>query len=365
VSATADHFAYVGSRTTRERHARGVGISVFRVRGTSARWTPLDVTDASPNPSYLALHPRLPCLYAVHGDGSEISAFRLDHQSGRLSLLNRTTTHGKNPVHLSLDPSGRFVVVANHITAEGYVSNLAVLAIGDDGAVGDLADLVPLKGPVGPHRLEQPFAKPHQALFDPSGRFVIVPDKGRDVVAVFRLGDAGKLSPVDAPPARAREGAGPRHACFHPGGEFAYVLNELNSTVTAHRFDPATGALAPFQILSVLPDLYVGQSRAAEISVSSDGRFVYASSRGPDGIALFSVDPSNGQLRWRGWRSSEGRTPRFIGWSPRRSNLCVANEDSDTIVVLPANRADGRLGRSVQTLSVGSPTCIVFAQAEA
>lgn len=361
----AHQVAYVGSRTTRARNARGAGISSFRVDAATGLWTPAAVIGDLTNPSYLALHPTLERLYAVHGDGSEISAFRRDDASGRLTLLNRTSTHGKNPVHLSLDPSGRYAVIANHVTAENYVSNLAVLALDADGAIGDLVDMVPLKGPVGPHRLEQPYPKPHQVQYDPSGRFIVVPDKGRDLVAVYILSGQGKLSPVEAPPARAREGAGPRHVSFHPGGRFAYVLNELSSTVTAHRFDGVSGALTPFQTLSVIPDTFVGDSRASEIVASGDGRFVYASSRGPDGIVIFAVDPRSGRLTWRAWRAGEGRTPRFIGASPGEQTLCVANEDSDSIVVMPRDRASGGLGRSLQTLAIGSPTCIVFAPAGA
>src|SRR4051794_38680158 len=138
------------------------------------------------------------CLYTVHGDSSEISAFRIDPRSGELAFLNRQSTRGKNPVHLTVDPTNRFVVVANHVTAGEYVSSLAVLALNEDGSLGVLTDHVPLKGKLGPHRLEQPFAKPHQVRYDPSDRFIAVPDKGLDLVVTYTLDATGKLKAIDA-----------------------------------------------------------------------------------------------------------------------------------------------------------------------
>ncbi len=184
-------------------------------------------------------------------------------------------------MHLAVDPSNKFLVVANHLTAGDYVSNVAVLPIGEDGRIGAVTDLVPLKGAVGPHRVEQPFAKPHQICFDPAGGLIAVPDKGLDRVHSFRLDTSGKLSQA-APPLVAREGAGPRHIVFHPRLPFAYVIDELDSTVIAARVDAAAGSLVPFQILSALPDTFVGNSRGSEIAISPDGAHVFASNRGSD-----------------------------------------------------------------------------------
>src|SRR5262249_42701175 len=158
-----------------------------------------------------------------------------------------------------------------------------------------VVDLVKLDGKIGPHRVEQPFAKPHQVEFDPSGRFIVVPDKGLDVVFTYRLDTAARKL-VHAATAQAREGSGPRHVAFDPAGRNAYAINELDSTVTAYRFDASTGALEPFQIVSSLPDRFVGNSRASEIAVSPDGRFVYASNRGYDSIAIFAIDATTGRL---------------------------------------------------------------------
>jgi len=194
--------------------------------------------------------------------------------------------------------------------------------------------------------------------FDPSGRFVVVPDKGRDVVEAYRLDTDGKLQLAPGA-ARAQEGAGPRHVAFHPKGRFAYVLNELNSTIEGFGLDPATGALTPFQVTPSLADSFTGDSRASEIEVSRDGRFVYASNRGSDTIGAFAIDPRTGRLTARGWRACGGKTPRFFALSPDGRTLFGANEESDTITALAVG-ADGALGEASQAARVGSPTCIVF-----
>ncbi|MBW8812863.1 MAG: lactonase family protein [Caulobacterales bacterium] len=350
--------AYVGCRTSRERNARGDGINVYRVPLGGGAWTHMQLVGDLFNPSYLAFGPGRRTLYAVHGDASEVSAFRVDPADGRLTFLNRASTHGMNPVHLALDRTGRFVVIPNHVTTAEYASGLTVLALGPDGALGDLTDLLPLKGKVGPHRVEQPFPKPHQARLDPTGRFFVVPDKGRDVVESYRLDAAGKLSLAGS--ARAQEGAGPRHVAFTPDARFAYVLNELNSTIEAFRFDTASGALSPFQVLPALPDSFTGDSRASEIEVSADGRFVYASNRGADDIGVFAIETATGRLAPRGWQGSGGKTPRFFALSPDGHTLFAANEDGDSLMALAIDPRAGGLGQSREVARTGSPTCIVF-----
>ena len=359
-SMAASYLAYVGCRTTRERNARGDGINVYRLNGETAAWTHVQLVGDLLNPSFLAFDRRQRCLYTVHGDSSEISAFPIDPRSGELAFLNRQSTRGKNPVHLTTDPTNRFIVVANHVTAGDYVSSLAVLALNQDGSLGALTDHMPLKGKLGPHRIEQPFAKPHQVQYDPSDRFIAVPGKGLDLVVTYTIDAAGKLKAIDAPPAHAREGAGPRHVGFHPRGPYAYVLNELDSTVMACQFASKTGALAPFQVLSSLPDTFVGDSRASEIEVSRDGRFVYASNRGYDSVAIFAVDEGTGRLSAVAWQESAGKTPRFFALDPTGRRMFVTNEDSDTIVAFDVDQDTGALTNVGTAAQVGSPTCILF-----
>jgi 6-phosphogluconolactonase (cycloisomerase 2 family) len=347
-------FAYVGSRTTRERNARGKGISVFRVEPHAGALELVQLVEGLTNPSYLALSRRGDFLYAVHGDEQEVSAFAIDRTSGKLRFLNRQGTEGTNPVHLALDPNGRFLVVTNHLGA-----SLAVLSVAADGSLEPVSQLVTLSGPTGPHRIEQQQAKPHFNPFDPSGRFVVVPDKGLDRVFSFRF-DAGRLVPAAVPFVATREGAGPRNLVFHPGMPLAYVVNELDSTVTAYRFAAETGALQPLQIVSTLPSTFTGNSRAAGIAIDATGRTLYASNRGHDSVAVFRIDPSSGLLEFLGAEPTLGRTPRFFTLSPDGNLLFALNEDSDTIVVLRIDATNGRLAPTGTSISSGSPVCMVF-----
>lgn len=354
MSEGSTSYVYVGARTTRERNARGDGLNVFRMDTASGAWTHLQLLGDLVNPSFLAFDRTQRFLYTVHGDLSDITAMEIDTASGRLRVINRQSTEGKNPVHLAIDPSNRFVVVANHIT-----STLALLPRNQDGSLKPVIDLVKLEGKIGPHRVEQPFAKPHQAEFDPSGAFIVVPDKGLDVVFTYRI-DAEKAKLVQVgQPVQAREGAGPRHVAFHPAGRLAYVVNELDSTVTGYRFDPGNGALTPFQVVSAVPDTFTGNSRAAEIAVSGDGRFVYASNRGNDSIATFAIDTASGRLTPAGWTLSGGKTPRFFALGGADRFLFAANEDSDSVTMF-SRAGDGRLAATDKVVRVGSPVCILL-----
>jgi 6-phosphogluconolactonase (cycloisomerase 2 family) len=354
----SEHLAYIGCRTTRERNARGNGITVARI-GRDGAWSQVQALDGIANPAFLAFDYTRRFLFTVHGDGTEVSSFAIDPKTGTLSFIAKQSCQGRNPVHLAVDPSNKFLVVANHLTVGDYVSNVAVLPIGEDGRIGAVAELVPLKGAVGPHRVEQPFAKPHQICFDPAGGVIAVPDKGLDRVHTFRLDPSGKLTQA-APPLVAREGAGPRHLVFHPRLPFAYVINELDSTLIAARLDAAAGSLVPFQILTALPDDFVGNSRGSEIAISPDGAHVFASNRGSDTIVSLPIDPASGRLGAGTWQSCGGKTPRFFAVAPGGDALFVANEESDSIVRLALDRT-GRLAAPVEVMTTGSPTCILFA----
>ncbi len=354
------YFAYVGSRTTKERNARGAGLSVYAVTPGRTEWTPVQVVDNLINPSFLAFNRQRTVLYSVHGDRSEISAFRIDPKDGRLALINQESTGGKNPVHLCVDPSNRFITVANHVT-----SSLALLPIRDDGSIAPLCDLVTLTGKLGPHRVEQPFPKPHQVLYDRAERFIAVPDKGLDRTFVFRIDtERQKLVAIEEATAAAQENAGPRHIVFHPANRFAYVINELNSTLTSCRFDATTGRLTPFQTIPSLPDTCVADSRASEITITSDGRFVYASNRGFESVTIYGVDQDTGRLSFTGCRMIDGKTPRFIALSPDETSLFVANEDSDEIVDYRIETNGGCLQNRGVAARTGSPVCVVFRPAD-
>lgn len=347
-------FAYVGSRTTRERNARGDGITVYQVDQEAGTLERIQVVSELVNPSFLVLNRTGDRLYTVHGDRSEVSAFVVNRDDGTLSLLNTQCCEGRNPVHLALDPSERHLVVSNHITG-----TLAVMDVAADGQLGEVTQLVALEGPIGPHRIEQPFAKPHFNPFDAAGRFVFVPDKGLDRIFSFRF-DGGKLYPADQPWVASREGAGPRHLALHPAAPYAFAINELDSTVTSYSVDAQTGSLQPLQVLSSLPSTFTGNSRASEIEVDQSGRFVYASNRGYDSIAVFAFDPHSGLLTLVDVATTGGRTPRFFALTPNQRFLFALNEDSDSIVALAVDAQHGRLSKTGFSVSTGSPVCMVF-----
>jgi 6-phosphogluconolactonase (cycloisomerase 2 family) len=347
-------YAYVGSRTTRARNARGDGITVYQVDEETGTLRLVQVVEDLVNPSFLALNKAGDRLYTVHGDQREVSAFSVDKTSGKLSFINQQSCEGKNPVHLALDPTERFLVVSNHISG-----SLAVMNVLENGSLGTINQLLELDGTTGPHRIEQPFPKPHFNPFDHTGNFVLVPDKGVDKVFSFRF-DNGKLFPADLPFVTTREGAGPRHLALHPKASFAYVINELDSTVTTYRFNASVGSLTPLQILPSLPSTFTGNSRASEIEVDRSGRFVYASNRGYDSIAVFAIDQGTGLLNAVQFMPTEGKTPRFFALTPNCRFIFALNEDSDSIISMGVDPHTGVLSTTGFSIITGSPVCMVF-----
>ena len=351
-------FAYVGCFTTAQRYARGEGIRVYRVDLESGAWNQVQLVGDLVNPSFLAMSWDQRFLYSVHGDEGHATSFSVNRETGKLAFLNRAETGGRNGVHLAIDPAGRFLIVANY--ASGGVS---VMPIREDGTLGDAAQVMPLPGQPGPHRVEQASSHPHHVVFDPSGRFVVVPDKGLDRVFVFRFdATSGKLTPTAQGSSVTRAGSGPRHACFHPSLPVLWVLNEISSSVATYYWDAERGHMRPVQILPAIPPDHTGENTSAEIAVSSSGRFVYCSNRGHDSVGIFAADPQTGLLSPAGWESSQGRTPRFICFDPSQQFLFVANEQSDTVVTYRADPKTGHLSPSGQAVRNPSPVTIAFAR---
>ena len=354
-------FAYVGSYTSRERDASGDGINVYRIDRDSGRWDHVQNVGNLVNPSYLALDRNRRFLYSVHGDEDYATAFAIDPASGRLTRLNQAATGGSNGVHLAVDPSNRFLVVANYASG-----SMASLPINDDGSLAPFTDLLELPGEHGPHPVQQTSSHPHHNPFDPAGRFFIVADKGLDRVFILRLDAAtGKLLWSDTPWVTAAAGAGPRHAAFHPTLPFAYVLNELDSTLVTYAYDSAMGTLTQRQRITTLPEGFSGQNTTAEIEVDRRGRYLYCSNRGHDSIAAFAIDASNGELTPAGWIPSGGVRPRFFGLDPAGEYLYACNERSHNIVGFRVDPATGTLTRTTQVAETGSPVTIVFRESSA
>uniref|UniRef100_UPI003F4979F5 lactonase family protein n=1 Tax=Cupriavidus yeoncheonensis TaxID=1462994 RepID=UPI003F4979F5 len=349
-------FAYVGCRTTKARNARGKGISVYRVRSAGRPWELVQVVEGLDNPSFLTLDRAQSHLYAVHGDLSDISAFAIDPLTGQLQPINRQSTQGLNPVHLAIDPTGQFVVVANY--ASGSVVTLPILP---NGGIGDVADLFQLFGQPGPHREQHDGPHPHEVPFDPTGQYIFVPDKGVDRIFALRMdGRSGKLQPAPKPYVASTPGAGPRHIAFNPTGRLAYVVNELDSTITTYQYDASTAELIPLQTLSTLPSGFAGESTGAEIQIDKRGRFVFASNRGHDSVVTMAVDAKSGLLSLGSWTPTGGKAPRFFTVPSSGQGIYVANESSDSIVEFNIDADTGQLTPNGNVVPTGSPVCIIF-----
>jgi 6-phosphogluconolactonase len=348
-------FMYVGSFTSQGR-GHGEGLSVYRRTRESDSWTQIQLVKELADPSFVIIDRQGRHLYSAHGDGTEATSYQIDPATGRLTVLNQQPTGGGNGVHLAIDATGGFLALVNYATG-----SLAVFPINADGSLAARSDLATFAGAPGPHRTQQERSHPHHCPFDRSGRFIVVPDKGLDKIFVYRLDAArGTLLPANPSEVATRAGAGPRHVDFHPALPFAYVVNELDSTIATYQFDPARGLLKPIQVITTLPTTFTGNNTGAEIAVAPSGRFLYASNRGHDSIAIFTIDRAAGTLAPVGWEPTQGRTPRFFALDPSGTELYAANQTTDTVVMFRVNQTTGTLARSGPTIAVATPSTIAF-----
>ncbi|MDF3312034.1 lactonase family protein [Rhodococcus sp. T2V] len=349
-------FAYVGCYTTAKREGHGQGIAVFQV-DRSGRWEPVQVLPTTPNPSYLITDRAATTLYSAEGDGNRVTFFRIDSGTGHLTELGTVDTGGTNGVHLSLSPDETRLVVANYATG-----SIAVFPRAADGTLGPRSQLVQLTGTPGPLPEDQKGPQPHQVLFEPTGRHLIVPDKGTD--RLHRLGydpASGSLSvlgdPVLTPP-----GTGPRHLAYHPYLPAFYLVDELSSQVTVYHYDQQTAAVTAGASVSTVPAGVEGESTAAAIVISRDGRFVHVSNRGHDSVASFGITPV-GSLLPPALTDTAGHQPRFMTLDPPGGTLYVANQKGDSIVAFALDPVTGRLDRRGEPIATGTPSCITFVDA--
>lgn len=312
------------------------------------------------NPSFLVVDRGQRFLYAVsetaefEGEpGGGVAAFAIDRRTGDLRALNRQPSRGAAPCHLAVDRGNRFLLVANYSGG-----NVTVLPIRPDGSLGPPSMQVRHSGS-GPNARRQAGPHAHSVTFDPTNRFVYAADLGIDRVMIYRF-DAGELAPADPPWVQARPGAGPRHFAFHPDARRAYVINELDSTVSTLAFDPATGAMREVHTVSTLPAGWTGENSCADVHVSADGRFVYGSNRGHDSVAVFAVDPEGGALAPVQHQPTLGRTPRNFALDPTGRWLLAANQGSDSVAVFAVDPETGRLSPTGQVAEVPVPVCLRF-----
>jgi 6-phosphogluconolactonase len=350
---------YVGTYTD----AGSRGIYRFELDPTSGTVTTLTLAGESENPSFLALHPNGRVLYAVNEVASfggaptgAVSAFAIDPASGMLARLNQQPSGGADPCHVAVDRAGRNVLVANYTSG-----TVAILPLAPDGRLRPPSTVRRHEG-TGPNKARQEGPHAHEIVLDAAEAFAFAVDLGADRIFVYRYGAvSGTLEPNEAKAAVLEPGSGPRHLAWHPSGRIAYVINELGSTVTAFRYDAGRGNLDAFETLTTLPAGFSGANKAAEVAVSPDGRFLYASNRGDDSLAVFSIDTASGTLAASGRVPTGGRAPRHFAIDASGRFLLVANQDSDSITFFRLDPATGRPSPIGRPLAVSKPVFILLA----
>jgi 6-phosphogluconolactonase len=357
---------YVGTYTA--PRGKGKGIYLFRLQTDNLdvpqniTLVPLGIAAETPNPSFIAFDLKRRLLFAVNEtdafDGRRtgaVSAFSIDAATGALTLLNQRPSNGTAPCHLVLDRDNRHVLVANYGSG-----SVAVLPVGSDGRLGAATDVVQHTGrSVNPDRQTGPHA--HCVTLDPANRFAFVCDLGLDKILAYRFdAQRGTLTPGDPAFTAVKPGAGPRHMVFRPDGRFAYVVNEMHSTITAFSYDSAAGSLKELQTVSTKPEHFDGANTGAEIDVHPTGKYLYVSNRGHNSVVLFSIDPQKGTLTYIEEQGTGGSTPRHFGIEPSAKHLAIANQNSDTVLACRIDAGNGRLKPSGVFASVPSPVCVVF-----
>jgi 6-phosphogluconolactonase len=277
-----------------------------------------------------------------------------------LDYLNTRPSRGVTPCHLDIDQTGRYLCVANYRGAEG--GNVAMLPIGADGSLGAVTGFIQHYGS-SQHPTRQTAPHAHSANVDPSNNHVLVADLGLDKVMIYELDLVeGGLLPHETPWVATESGAGPRHLAYHPLGQYAYVINELNSTMIVYAYDPGTGTLRELQVLSTLPPDYKGSNAPADVHVLPSGRFLYGSNRGHDSIVIYAIDAATGRLSLIGHEPTGGRNPRNFAIDPAGEFLWAANQDSDNIFTFCIDSATGELSPTGAVADVPRPVCLALYQ---
>jgi 6-phosphogluconolactonase len=373
----SEYLLFVGTYTEKESK----GIYAYRFDAASSELTPLGIAAEASNPSFLAIDPSHRFLYAVNevqkykdANSGVVSAFAIDgqrgdhqkgdrqkgdRQTGKLQLLNAVASRGADPCYIAFDKTGKYALVANYTGG-----SVAVFPVQSDGHIGEASAFVQHVGSsVNRERQEGPHA--HWIETTPDNRFAIAVDLGLDELLVYRFDvKTGSLTPNNPPYAKLDPGAGPRHLAFHPNGKFVYVINELQSSITAFACDASRGTLHKLKTVSTLPKNFSGSNDAAEIKIHSSGRFLFASNRGHDTVAVFSIDSKTGALTLADYFPTQGKTPRNFEIDPTGKFLFVANQDTNNIAVFQIDSNNGRLTPTKQTLQVPSPVCLKFMAVE-
>jgi 6-phosphogluconolactonase len=311
-------------------------------------------TAGSENPSFLTFHPNGRFLYAVNESASGlVSAFSLDPSSGHLTFLNWQSSRGDFPCHLATDREGKFLFVANFGSG-----SVVVYALEADGRIGATLQTIQHQGKgVAAARAEGPH--PHCVTVSENNRFVLCCDLGLDKVIVYQFDpDSGRLTPSSE--AALTPGAGPRHLAFHPTEKYAYVINELDSSMTVFAYAAKTGSLTELQTLSTLPEGYSDPNAAAEVCVHPSGQYVYGSNRGHDSLVVYKVDDATGKLTLVEHTPTQGKAPRNFAISPTGTWLLAGNQNSNTVTSFQLDPGTGRLTYLDKSIEPPQPVCLKF-----
>jgi len=342
---------------------KGKGIYAFKFDAAKGALEPIGVTENVRNSSYLAFDPKRQFLYCVNefkeyeGKASgAVSSFRIDQETGALTYLNTRASHGTDPCHLIVDKTGKNLLVANF--ASGSV---AVLPINSDGSLKEASCVIQHEG-TSVDRKRQAGPHAHAVEIDAQNRYVFVPELGGDMVMIYDLdAEAGKITPnKNQPFIRVAPGAGPRQLVMHPNGRLAFLINELNSTMTSYAYDASKGMLTEVMTLPTLPRDFSGHSSCAEVQIHPTGNFLYGSNRGHDSIVIYGVDASSGRLTLIGHEPTRGKIPRNFAVHPGGEFLATANQDSDNVVMFRIDTNTGKLTPTGNVVEAGTPICVRF-----
>jgi 6-phosphogluconolactonase len=351
-------FVYIGTYSGGDSK----GIYVYNFDEATGELSFTGETAGVANPSFLALHPNGRFLYAVNevGEvngqpGGGVTAFAIDAGSGGLTLLNQQSSRGSGPCHVSVDSSGRLATVANY-----GAGSIAALPIGEDGILAAASSFFQHEGSsVNPQRQKEPHA--HSVTIDPANRLAFACDLGVDKIFIHTLDTQNQqMVPHHVPFATLHPGAGPRHMAFHRALPFAYVINELDCTLSTFAYDARQGTLEEIDSVTTLPEGFAGTNSCADIHISPDGRFLYGSNRGHDSIAIFEIDQNSGRLTPIGHEPTQGANPRNFAIAPDGKYLLAANQNGNNIVVFRIDTETGRLSPTGQIVEVPTPVCVKF-----
>lgn len=357
--SAAQHLLYVGTYTG----PKSEGIYAFRYDEATGKAVSLGLAAKSSNPSFLAIHPNGRFLYAVNETeqwqgkpGGFVTAFAIDTATGKLRELNQQSTMGGSPCHLSVDPTGHQVLVANY--GGGSVASLPIQADGGLGAHNFFSQHT--GGSVNPARQKEPHA--HSVNLSPDHRFAFVADLGTDRIHAYAFDPARGLTAAQPTlDTRLTPGSGPRHFSFSPDGHHAYVINEMTCTVTAFRYEAASGRLSEVGSVPTVPaGTDMNGVSTAEVRVHPSGKFVFGSNRGHDSIAVFARDTASGKLTPVEVHKIGGQTPRNFTLDPSGRFLLAAGQNSHDIRSFKIDPKSGKLTSTDQRWEVGSPVCLRF-----